>query len=192
MSTQDSHSLYTGPKYRTILIDPPWSKNQGGNYGAVTHYDVMSTEEIADIPVSDLLEANAHIYLWATASTLPDALEVMKHYGGNYKSVFVWLKTKLGLGRYFRNANEFLLLGVKGKKAGNCNTQISWGIYPLQGHSHKPEEVYDIIERMSDGPYLELFARRPRHGWDAWGNEIASDIVIPGYPVPVYSDKVKS
>ena len=61
---------------------------------------------------------------------------------------------------------------------------------PLQDHSHKPEEQYAIIERCSPGPYLELFARRSQPGWDAWGNQIESDIVIPGYPVPKYSKKV--
>lgn len=62
---------------------------------------------------------------------------------------------------------------------------------PLQDHSHKPEEVYDIIERCSEGNYLELFARRPRHGWGIWGNEVASDVKIKGFPVPVYKENAK-
>ena len=69
--------------------------------------------------------------------------------------------------------------------------QPNWLFAPLQDHSHKPEEMYPIIERVSPGPYLELFARRPQPNWDAWGNEIESDIIIPGYPVPKYSDKAK-
>ena len=68
--------------------------------------------------------------------------------------------------------------------------QINFGVFPLQDHSHKPEEIHKIIERVSPPDYLELFARRRQLGWDVWGNEIESDIVIPGYPVPQYSDKV--
>lgn len=91
---------------------------------------------------------------------------------------------------YIRNASEIVLFGTRGKCPVKFKAQPNWLFAPVQDHSHKPEEMYDIIERLSPGDYLELFARRPRHGWDAWGNEIASDIVIPGYPVPVYSDKV--
>ena len=84
---------------------------------------------------------------------------------------------------------EHIILGTRGKAPVKFKAQINWGIFPVQDHSHKPEEVYDIIERVSPGPYLELFARRSRPGWDAWGNEIPSDLEIPGYPVPVYSEK---
>ncbi|MCL2402595.1 MAG: S-adenosylmethionine-binding domain-containing protein, partial [Oscillospiraceae bacterium] len=80
---------------------------------------------------------------------------------------------------------EFIILGTKGKAPIQFNAQPNWLFAPLQGHSHKPEEVHKIIERCSPGPYLELFARRkPTGDWSVWGNEIESDIDIPGYPVP--------
>ena len=73
-----------------------------------------------------------------------------------------------------------------------CTSQPNVCVLPIQDHSHKPEEFYDIVERVSPGPYLELFARRRRHGWTAWGNEIDSDVAIPGYPVPKYSGTILS
>jgi len=79
-----------------------------------------------------------------------------------------------------------MLFATRGKAPVLYKSQPNWGFFPVQDHSHKPEEQYAIIERVSPGPYLELFARRRQPGWDAWGNEIESDIVIPGYPVPNY------
>jgi N6-adenosine-specific RNA methylase IME4 len=76
------------------------------------------------------------------------------------------------------------LLGTRGKAPVLFKAQPNWLFAPIQDHSHKPEEQYAVIERVSPGPYLELFARRRQAGWDSWGNEIESDIEIPGYPVP--------
>nr|WP_254431613.1 MT-A70 family methyltransferase [Gordonia rubripertincta] len=89
-----------------------------------------------------------------------------------------------GLGNYLRNATEHLILGTRGPAPVNFRAQPTWMFAPLQDHSHKPEEQYAVIERISSGPYLELFARRRQPGWHAWGNEIDSDIVLPGYAVP--------
>ena len=95
----------------------------------------------------------------------------------------------MGLGVYLRNAAEYVLFGTRGKAPILFKAQPNWLFAPVQRHSQKPEEQYAIIERCSPGPYLELFARRKQLGWDVWGNEIESDIIIPGYPVP--SDKNK-
>ena len=177
-------------KYTTLLADPPWDINQKGNYGAIKHYDLMTLEDIKNMPVADLAEENAHLWLWVPNGLIPQGLEVMKAWGFTYRSPFYWIKGRLGLGKFIRNASETILFGTRGRCPVLSHSQGNWLFAPVQDHSHKPEEMYDIIERLSPGDYLELFARRPRHGWDAWGNEIASDIVIPGYPVPVYSDKV--
>jgi N6-adenosine-specific RNA methylase IME4 len=83
-----------------------------------------------------------------------------------------WIKPRLGLGNYLRNATEHLIFGTRGRAPVNYKAQPTWLFAPLQDHSHKPEEQY-----------LELFARRRQHGWDAWGNQVDSDIQIPGYPV---------
>ncbi len=174
-------------KYRTILADPPWDIQQKGARGAAQHYDLMTLERIKALPVKDLAEENAHCWLWVTNATMKVGFEVLEAWGFTERSIFTWIKLRMGLGVYLRNCTEHILLGTRGKAPVLCNNQINYGIFPLQEHSHKPEECHKIIERVSPGPYLELFARRRQPGWDVWGNEIDSDIIIPGYPVPKYS-----
>lgn len=177
-------------KYRTILADPPWQRNQTGVRGAAKHYMLMPLERIKAMPVEDLAEDNSHLYLWCPNGLLEDALEVIKAWGFTYRSMLVWIKPKLGLGVYIRNAHETLLFATRGKCPVNFKAQPSWLFAPVQPpHSHKPEDAFAIIQQLSDGPYLELFARRRMPGWSVWGNEIDSDIIIPGYPVPKYSAK---
>ena len=187
MSTKQTTPI---KKFKTVLSDPAWSHDQKGNYGACKHYDLMSLERIKAMPIKDLTEDNAHLWLWCTNGTLEQALEVVKAYGFTYRNIFTWVKPRFGLGVYLRNATEQLIFATKGKALPKFKGQGNWGWFPPQGHSHKPEEIYEIIERMSEGDYLELFARRKRGGkWSSWGNEIESDIVIDGYPVPKYSPK---
>jgi N6-adenosine-specific RNA methylase IME4 len=170
--------------YRTILADPPWSIEQGGNYGAINHYDLMPLEKIKAMPVADLTAPDAHAWLWVTNTTLRHGFDVLDAWGFKPRSVFTWIKPRMGLGVYLRNATEHVLLGTRGKAPVLFKAQPNWLFAPFQDHSHKPEELYQIIQRVSPGPYLELFARRRQPDWDAWGNEIESDINIPDYPVP--------
>jgi N6-adenosine-specific RNA methylase IME4 len=179
-------------KYRTILADPPWDIHQRGHNGAIHHYDLMSVERIKKMPIKDLAEDNAHCWLWVTNAALRYGYEVLESWGFTPRSPFTWIKPRFNLGVYLRNATEHILFGTRGKAPVLFNSQPTWGFFPLQDHSHKPEEVYDVIERVSPPSFLELFARRRRHGWDAWGNEIDSDVVLPGYPVPKYSSKCES
>ena len=172
-------------KARCLIIDPPWGNaGQKGKYGAQTHYPLMTIESICDMPVGDLAADNAHAYVWCYPATRRIAEEVMEHWGFRFVDEFIWGKDQFGLGQYFRHAHETLLLGVKGKLPVNFRGQRSFAMLPRQAHSHKPEEVHAMVQRMSPGPYLELFARRPMPGWQVWGNEVDSDISIPGYPVP--------
>lgn len=177
-------------RYATLLIDPPWDIEQRGTYGAINHYDLMPLERIKAMPIKDLAEDNSHCWLWVTNSSLRCGFDVLETWGFTPRSVFTWVKLRMGLGRYLRNCTEHILMGTRGKAPVRCKNQINYGIFPLQDHSHKPEEIHKIIERVSPPDYLELFARRRQTGWDVWGNEIDSDIIIPGYPVPKYSDKV--
>ena len=171
-------------RYKTIMADPPWDVNQKGAHGAIQHYNLMSLQQIKKMPVADLCESDAHCWLWVTNSTLRDGYDVLEAWGFTPRSVFTWIKPRFTLGNYLRNATEHILFGTRGKAPVLFKAQPTWGYFPLQEHSHKPEEQYAIIERCSPGPYLELFARRHQPGWSAWGNEIDSDITIPGYPVP--------
>ena len=180
-------------KYKTILADPPWKTNQTGrnsNRSAEHHYDLMSLEHIKAMPVADLCEDNSHLYLWCPNGLIPEALEVINAWGFIFRSPIYWIKPRLGLGNYIRNASETCLFATRGKAPVKFHAQPNWFFAAPQEHSHNPEEQFAIIERLSDGPYLELFARRRQPGWDAWGNEVSSDRKIPGYPVPTYSDKV--
>ena len=176
-------------KYRTILADPPWDVLQRGNNGAVKHYNLMSVEQIKAMPIQQLVEDNAHCWLWVTNAALRYGYEVLEAWGFTPRSIFTWVKPRPTLGVYLRNATEHILFGTRGKAPVKFNCQPTWGYFPLQGHSVKPQEQYAIIERVSHGSYLELFARRQQPGWDVWGDEIVSSIKIPGYPVPCYSDE---
>ncbi len=167
-----------GIKYRTILADPPWELNQRGSRGAERHYRLMSTQQICELPVHQFVAPDAHLWLWVTNADIFEQVKVMETWGFSYRSCLTWIKPRFGLGWWLRNQTEHLLLGVRGRAPIQFRGQGSWFYAPLQDHSHKPEEQYAIIERCSPGPYLELFARRRRPGWDVWGNEVESDVEL--------------
>jgi N6-adenosine-specific RNA methylase IME4 len=136
----------------------------------------MSVEEIAALPVADLAADVCHLHLWTTHSFLFDAKRVMDAWGFAYKGVFVWVKPhhQMGTGYYWRGAAEFLLLGVKGGQTFLDRSVPNWVCSERTEHSAKPEAVRRLIERVSPGPYLELFGRRAVHGgWVVFGNEIS-------------------
>lgn len=173
--------------FSTILADPPWNIEQTGRLGASQHYDLMSLDRIKAMPVEALAEENAHLWLWVTNATLEHGYDVIRAWGFTPRSPLTWIKPRILLGNYLRNATEHLLFATKGKAPVRYKSQPTWMFAPLQAHSHKPEEQFAVIERISGGPYLELFARRrppSSADWSIWGNEVDSDISIPGYPVP--------
>lgn len=171
-------------KYACILADPPWDVDQKGALGAGRHYDLMTLERIKAMPVAELAAENSWCFLWVTNGTLRAGYDVLEAWGFTPRVPFTWIKPKFGLGNYLRHASEHLLIGTRGRVKPNFRGQPTWMFAPVQDHSHKPEEFYAPIERLCDGPRLELFARRHQPGWDAWGNEIDSQIRIPGFPVP--------
>ncbi len=188
------------PKFRAIVADPPWTKNMtgSGDYGAaINHYDLMSLERIKAMPVEKLAADDAYLFLWVMNSNIDQGLEVMQAWGFRYITMYHWIKPKMGMGNHLRNASESCLLGVRGRIKPQCRTQINWYIgYPTE-HSEKPHEFTSVVERLTAGPYLELFCRkRPasHEKWYCWGNETeeGADIFIPGYPVPEYSFEKKT
>ncbi len=188
MKGQTNETLYS-----MVVADPPWSKNQKGARGAQKHYNLMSLEAIMNLPVGELTEDNSVCWLWVTNSTIDEGHAVLRKWGFEPKSILTWFKFRpqLGLGVYLRNDTEHVLLGVKGKMPIHVHNHPSWFIAPTAQHSEKPREFFVIAERCyPEEKRLELFARRRQPGWDVWGNEIESDLVIPGYPVPQYSAKV--
>lgn len=187
-----TNSARATARYPVLYVDPPWRIGQGGNYGAINTYDLMSNEQILGMaPAIQALGADDSVLLlWTTNNALPFALEVMKTWGYRYVTNAVWDKYFMGLGQYFRGTHELLLLGTRGKAPKvKFRGQRSTLMFPRMGHSVKPDEMYPLIERLWDGPYLELFARRrpnTRKNWAIWGNEVDSDVsLLPwGYPVP--------
>lgn len=159
--------------YGAILVDPPWRLiNRAGL--TFPKYRTMALGEIEKLPVDDLAELDAHLYLWTPNDLIPGALRVIAAWGFAYKITLCWLKARRGdLGGYFRNATELILFGIKGRKPILLGLRRVNAIEARRReHSRKPDECYEIIEKYSPSPYLELFARVPRPGWVQWGDEI--------------------
>jgi len=159
--------------FGTIYADPPWQYgNQATRAATSNHYDTLMPDEIAELPISQLTNENAHLHLWTTNAFLFECPNIMESWGFEWKSSFVWVKQQMGIGNYWRVSHEFLLLGVKGSLPFMAKDEKSWIELPRGKHSSKPEEIVDKIERVSPGPYLELFGRRTRKNWTVWGNQI--------------------
>ncbi len=147
----------------------------------------MRLPEIKALPVATIADENCMLFLWATFPNLSEALEVMRSWGFQYKTLgFSWIKTNkkngkpfFGIGYYTKSNCEVCLIGVKGKPIKKSNFVSSVIISPRREHSKKPEEVREkIVELCGDIPRVELFSRQKIAGWDAWGNEIESDIQL--------------
>ena len=176
--------------YKIIYADPPWSYNDkmsGHSFSLDHEYKTQSKNWIAKIPVEGIAAKDSVLFLWAVSPQLPEALEVMKAWGFKYVTVaFCWSKHTTNkkkvsnLGRWTMGNVELCLLGKKGKPQ-----RISKNIKQLveaerTKHSKKPDEVRKrIVELMGDVPRIELFAREKTEGWDVWGNEVESDIILP-------------
>lgn len=162
-------------KFSTIYADPPWSyENNSSRAAAVNHYPTLSLDDICNEPVSKLTTDNAHLHLWTTNAFLRESFQVIEAWGFNYKSCLVWVKPELGMGNYWRVSHEYLILGVKGSLTFADRTQGSWIMAPRTTHSRKPAAVRSIIEKVSPGPYLELYGRQalPHSAWTVYGNKI--------------------
>lgn len=166
-------------KYRTVVADPPWRYDNASNRGAAAkHYDTMTTEEIASLRVADVVADDAHLYLWVTNPKLFESrpMEIMDAWGFRYITMLTWHKVGgprgIGLGYYFRGETEHVLFGVRGK-APIPPYQRMRNLFQAARlpHSTKPDVFYQMVEKVSPEPRLELFARRRRYGWDVWGDE---------------------
>lgn len=162
-----------GEEFATIYADPPWEYDNGSTRGAAgNHYGTMNLEELKRLPVAALAAPAAHLHLWTTNAFLFDAKVLMEAWGFEYKSVFIWCKPQMGIGNYWRVSHEFMLFGIRGACPFLSHEEMSWDLIDRTAHSAKPEKVRRTIERVSPGPYLELFGRRVATGWTVFGNEI--------------------
>lgn len=188
-------------KYQVVYSDPPWAyktfSEKGHGRAAQAHYDCMSVEDIAAIPVKDWVADNAVLLMWVTDPFLKRGFEVMEAWGFEYTTVgFYWAKLNrkvdmdaplgemtrrelyqkdffTGMGYYTRANPEQCLIGTRKKKPTRKGKDVRKFIAtPLREHSRKPDEMYERIERLFDGPYLEMFSRNSRPGWDCWGNQV--------------------
>jgi N6-adenosine-specific RNA methylase IME4 len=156
-------------RYRTIVADPPWHYPHGYGRGVDGQmpYPTMSLGDICSLPVSDLADQSAHLYLWTTNEHLRYAFAVVGAWGFTFRATLVWCKPGLGMGGAFRLNHELILVGERGKHEPKRRDVGTWHQWPNpRGHSSKPEAFYDLVESVSFGPYAELFARRARFGWD--------------------------
>lgn len=166
-----------GMKFQVIYADPPWAyDNQATRAATDNHYPTMSLEELAELPIAKLAGENCRLYLWTTEGFLEASFDLMRAWGFEPKSGMVWCKRQMGIGNYVRLAHEHLRIGVRGKTETRDKGVISWLQTDRTRHSAKPEDFRRLIERLSPGPYLELFGRRTAHGWTVWGNEIERDL----------------
>jgi N6-adenosine-specific RNA methylase IME4 len=184
----------------TVLADPPWRfANRTGKvapeHRRLDRYDTMTASQIASLPVAGVVAARAHLYLWVPNALLPEGLTVMAAWGFRYVSNLVWAKRRKdggpdgrGVGFYFRNVTELVLFGVRGRMRTlpPARRQVNLIEARKREHSRKPDEAYAVIESCSPGPYLELFARYPRPGWAAWGDEAGPGIIPRGRRWPAY------
>lgn len=184
--------MLTSAKYKIGYIDPPWSwkawSDKGDGKSAVQHYDCMSVDDIAALPISEMFEQDAAIFVWVVQAMLPDALKLIAAWGFTFKTVaFAWVKikgkqdrlfytgedVKIGMGYHTRAGFEQCWLATRGKgyeRLSKGEPQVIFA--PLREHSRKPDEVANAIVRLcGDVPRIEIFARTTRPGWQSWGNQ---------------------
>jgi N6-adenosine-specific RNA methylase IME4 len=157
----------------------------------LSRYGTLALDEIAGLPVGKVAADRAHLYLWVPNALLAEGLRVMAAWGFTYKANLVWHKVRKdggsdgrGVGFYFRNVTELILFGIRGKGMRTLapgRRQVNLLATRKREHSRKPDELYPIIEACSPGPYLELFGRGTRKGWETWGNQ-ADDGYKPTWP----------
>lgn len=193
-------------RYRTIVADPPWdhSDGTGFNYGVNAHggkhtpvephatyppYSHLTVAEITDLPVNDLAADDAHLYLWTTQRYLRPSFDIIEAWGFAVSATLTWCKAPMGfMGGAFRSSTEFCHFARRGSLAHKTQAPSRWFTWPRVGwtqsdpaakHSHKPDAFLDLVEQVSPGPYVELFARRGRLGWDYWGDQSLGTAEMP-------------
>lgn len=179
-------------KYKIIYADPPWQYQvwsaKGLGRTADSHYHTMKKEEIQALPVQDICEKDSVLFMWVTSPCLQEGIQLVESWGFTYKTVaFVWVKKNKkadslfwGMGHYTRANAEICLLATRGKPLTRYSRSVhSVIISKIEEHSKKPDETRErIVQLFGDQSRIELFARQRIDGWDAWGNEVSSNIML--------------
>lgn len=173
---------FPNKKYKTIYADPPYPQKIMGKFAKRNRrslelpYKSMTIKEICDLPIKEIAEDDCHLWLWTTNQFLHQAFHIIESWGFKYLQTITWIKPS-GCGAYFVNTTQHLLFAYKEKcyfrgerfKPSHFKTSLP------KGHSVKPTLVYSMIEKISESPRIELFARYKRQGWDTWGDEVPKE-----------------
>lgn len=187
-------------RFRTIVADPPWHYERTGVtlLGDTVQdrgmpYESMSVEHLMALPISDYAmpdtrpeRLGSHLYLWTTTAYIEAAYAIARAWSFQPSCLLVWCKPPraAGMGGHFQSNVEFVLFAKRGAPKGKATTPTRWFTWPRGAHSEKPDAFYDLVEQVSHGPYLELFARRARFGWEYAGDGSLSTVEIPGLRAP--------
>jgi N6-adenosine-specific RNA methylase IME4 len=171
--------------FKTVVVDPPWTPEQGATWKTrftdkarpQKHYQTLTLKEI--INNAPPVEKKSHLYLWVLSQHINWGYYVAEQWGFKVVTMITWCKPGLGTGQFQCNT-EHVLVCRKGSRHGNPfgKTGGTWFNWSRGRHSHKPDEFYQLVEHISPGPYLEMYARNSRIGWHVWGNEVESDICL--------------
>lgn len=172
-----NEELGVAGRYPVLYVDPPWRYEhvKTESRAIENQYPTMSLDEIKALPIDDVAFDDCVMFMWATSPKLAEAFEVLKAWNFSYRTCAVWDKQKIGMGYYFRQQHELLLVAVRGEPPAPAPADRPSSVfsYPRGKHSAKPVEVYEVIEAMYPTlPKLELFSRSKREGWGAWGNQV--------------------
>jgi N6-adenosine-specific RNA methylase IME4 len=187
VTTRQSGPLPSDRRYSVIYADPPWhfevyNEDSGAERAAGNHYPTLPLEEICALQVRELAAVDAVLFLWTTLPHLEEAFRVIAAWGFQYKTNLAWVKDKIGRGYFVRNQHELLVVATRGDIPAPlpANRPPSVINAPRREHSRKPDEAYELIERIySELPKIELFARSAREGWAAWGNQVPAEAPVP-------------
>lgn len=183
-------------KYRTIVADPPWLKPDTGAHthahrgnwdrgprpmtgkASMTPYSQMTLAEIEALPIGDLAEDDAHLYVWTFGPYIAETYRLVRFWGFNASALLTGCKEPMGLGfgGAFVPTTEHVLFARRGRDVRLARWDSTWFKFKRGEHSRKPEVFMDIVEHVSPAPRLELFARRQRLGWDTWGDEALNHV----------------
>ena len=169
--------------FATIVIDPPWDFGDKGDGNLFRRerptYQTQTIDEIKKItgpdgnaPIQALAGKDCHLYLWIPNRTLPKGFALLEEWGFRYITCLTWCKPSIGMGNYFRGSTEQVLFGVRGSQPLLRKDVGTWFSAKRGEHSAKPKEFFSLVEECSPGPYLELFAREKRKGWESWPEEV--------------------
>ena len=185
--------------FATIVADPPWDVQRIASPGSSAfgaqpgvlrsiklEYPTMSVEEIADLPLGDIAAPDAHLYVWTINRYLEATYEIARSWGFRPATLLTWAKSPMGLGPggAFSQTTEHVLFARRGRDVRQARADSTWWQWPRGPHSAKPDAFLDVVEQVSPGPYLEVFARRARLGWEYAGDGSLGTVTIPGLRAP--------